>query len=158
MPGRIVGETTDVDSKRGFVLTLQTREQHIRREKATSNICTNEALLALSALIYLCTLGKQGIIDVGNLCLSKSHYLLDKLKDLKGIKLAYEQEFFKEFLVETDKPAQEILDALLKERIFGGVPLSMFDEKLKNHFLIAVTEKRTKKELDLLADQLSRIL
>ena len=158
MPGRIVGETTDVDGKRGFVLTLQTREQHIRREKATSNICTNEALLALSALIYLCTLGKQGMIDVGNLCLAKSHYLRDRLRELKGIKLAYEQEFFKEFLVETEKPAKEILDALLTHKIFGGVPLSIFDERLQNHFLVAVTEKRTKEDLDTFADCLAKIL
>lgn len=158
MPGRIVGETTDVDGKRGFVLTLQTREQHIRREKATSNICTNEALLALCALIYLCALGKEGIVEVGNLCLSKSHYLYDKLKTLKGVKPAYEQEFFKEFLVETDKPAKEILDALVEQKIFGGVPLSMFDQKLQNQFLIAVTEKRTKEELDRFTDCLSKIL
>jgi len=158
MPGRIVGETTDVDGKRGFVLTLQTREQHIRREKATSNICTNEALLALCALIYLCTLGKQGIVDVGNLCLSKSHYLRDQIKELKGIKPVYDQEFFKEFLVETDKPAKEVLDALLEQKIFGGVPLSLFDEKRQNQFLIAVTEKRTKEELDKFTDCLSQVL
>jgi glycine dehydrogenase subunit 1 len=158
MPGRIVGETTDVDGKRGFVLTLQTREQHIRREKATSNICTNEALMALCALIYLCTLGKQGIVDVGNLCLSKSHYLRDKLRKIKGIKIAYEQECFKEFLVETEKPAKEILDALLEQKIFGGVPLSMFDAKMQNQVLIAVTERRTKEELNLFTDCLARIL
>jgi glycine dehydrogenase subunit 1 len=158
MPGRIVGETTDVEGKRGFVLTLQTREQHIRREKATSNICTNEALMALCALIYLCTLGKQGIVDVGNLCLAKSHYLRDKLKELKGIKIAYEQEFFKEFLVETEKPAKEILDALLKQKIFGGVPLSMFDDKLQNQFLVAVTERRTKEELDTYIEALTTVL
>jgi glycine dehydrogenase subunit 1 len=158
MPGRIVGETTDIEGKRGFVLTLQTREQHIRREKATSNICTNEALMALCALIYLCTLGKQGIVDVGNLCLAKSHYLRDRLKELNGIKIAYEQEFFKEFLVETVKPAKEILDALLEQKIFGGVPLSLFDEKLQNLFLVAVTERRTKEELDTYTKALSAVL
>ena len=158
MPGRIVGETVDIEGKRGFVLTLQTREQHIRREKATSNICTNEALMALCALIYLCTLGKQGIVDVGNLCLAKSHYLRDRIKELKGVKIAYDQEFFKEFLVETEKPAKDILDALLEQKIFGGVPLSMFDDKMQNQFLVAVTERRTKEELDTYIAALSRVL
>lgn len=158
IPGRIVGETTDVDGKRGFVLTLQTREQHIRREKATSNICTNEALCALMSLIYMCSLGKQGIIDVGNLCVSKSHYLLSKIRGLKGIQPAYPGEFFKEFVVKTEKPAQAIVDALLQHKIFGGVPLSRFDKNLTHYMLVAVTEKRSKKDIDTYVDRLSQVL
>uniref|UniRef100_A0A7V3VTA2 Probable glycine dehydrogenase (decarboxylating) subunit 1 n=1 Tax=candidate division WOR-3 bacterium TaxID=2052148 RepID=A0A7V3VTA2_UNCW3 len=158
MPGRVVGETADVEGKRGFVLTLQTREQHIRRERATSNICTNEALCALSSLIYLCTMGKQGIIEVGKQCLSKSHYLYNRLKELKGIKPLYEKEFFKEFVVQIDKPAKEVVERLLEYKIFGGVPLSLFDRNQENHLLIAVTEKRTKEEMDRFVDSLSKIL
>lgn len=158
IPGRIVGETTDIEGKRGFVLTLQTREQHIRREKATSNICTNEALCALSALIYLCSLGKQGIIDIGNLCISKSHYLHKKLMSLNRIKPQYEQEFFKEFVVATEKPSRQVIDGLLQYNIFGGVPLSLFDKKLENQLLISVTEQRSKAEIDYYVDCLSKVL
>ncbi len=148
MPGRIVGETVDLEGKRGFVLTLQTREQHIRREKATSNICTNEALCALSSLIYLCTLGKQGIVELGELCLSKSHYLRDRLAGAGGVRPLYGSNFFKEFVVETDQPVREIVDRMLEKKIFAGVPLSLFDPSDQHRMIIAVTERRTREEMD----------
>jgi glycine dehydrogenase subunit 1 len=146
MPGRIVGETTDRDGKRGFVLTLQAREQHIRRDKATSNICTNQALIALRAAMYLTALGKQGLPKVANLCLQKAHYLAGKL----GSRVAFQAPFFREFVARVPEAA-----ALRSKKILAGVALQPFFPDLKDHVLVAVTEKTSKEAMDAFAGALA---
>ncbi len=155
MPGRIVGETTDSCGKRGFVLTLQAREQHIRREKATSNICSNQALNALAATVYLSTLGKQGLYDVCNLCMQKSHYLFDKLIDSGKFNSVFTAPFFKEFIVYSNKSVDDLNKKLYEAKIIGGYDVGKKFSELKNTWLIAVTEKRSKKQMD---DFLDRVV
>ena len=148
VPGRLVGETVDSEGKQGFVLTLQAREQHIRREKAFSNICSNEALLALAACVYLSAMGKQGLKKVADLCLQKTNYLKEKLKQNT------QKSVFKEFVVKTKKPASTVAAELLKENILAGLDLGKFYPELKNYLLVCVTEVVKKEDLDLLAKKL----
>ena len=158
MPGRIIAATKDRTGKRGFVMTLQTREQHIRRERATSNICTNEALCALAAAVYLSLMGKDGIKEVGRLCVQKSHYAMEQITKIKGFRLKFQAPFFKEFIVETPISAQDIINRLLPKSILAGLDLSQFHPDLKNCLLICVTEKRTKKEIDHLVNEIKNLI
>ncbi len=148
MPGRIVGVTEDVEAKRGFVLTLQTREQHIRREKATSNICTNHALNALRACIYLCALGKEGIRRLAELNVQKSHYLFDKLSGMGGVTPTFSSAFFNEFAVRCPAAPAELRKRLAEKGILSGIELGRWYPELKDSFLICVTESKTKEQLD----------
>ena len=157
MPGRIVGETTDRNGNRCWVLTLQTREQHIRREKATSNICTNQGLLALRASIYLAVMGPSGLRQAAELSTRKAHYAAERLAAVPGLSLPFPGPFFKEFVVKTRKPAQAVLDDLLKRGYHAGINLGNFYPQLSNCILVAVTEKRTKSEIDALAEAFATI-
>ena len=145
MPGRIVGRTVDVAGRPGYVLTMATREQHIRRERATSNICTNEALVALAATVYLATMGKSGLRQVAELCYHKAHYAANAISKLKGYSLVFPQTFFKEFVVRCPVAPRQINQALFKEGIIGGLDLS---HTIDNGILFCVTEMNTKKDID----------
>jgi glycine dehydrogenase subunit 1 len=158
MPGRICGETVDQDGKRGFVLTLTTREQHIRRESATSNICTNQGLLALRGLVYLSAMGPQGLKDVADTCIAHSHYAFEKITALPGWKAAFPgKPFFQEFVVEAPMPAEEVVRRLRPRRILAGIPLSRWWKDRPNALLVTVTEVKTKRQIDALVAAFARL-
>lgn len=158
MPGRIIGQTTDQEGKRGFVLTLQAREQHIRREKATSNICSNEALCALSAAVYLTAVGKDGYLQIAMQCLQKAQYAYKELTKLQGCEKVLASPFFKEFVIRLNKPIATVNTLLLEKGIIGGLDLGQYYPDMKNCMLLCVTEKRSKDDIDRLVSEMGAIL
>jgi glycine dehydrogenase subunit 1 len=154
MAGRLVGETVDSRGQKAYVLTLTAREQHIKRERATSNICTNQGLMALASAVYMSVLGKNGLKQVADLCYQKAHYAADQLSKIDGYKLCFDEPFFHEFTLCCPKPVAEINEHLLEHGILGGYDLGKDYPSLKDHMLIAVTEMTSKEEIDLLVEVL----
>lgn len=157
MAGRLTGETVDNRGQRAYVLTLTAREQHIRRERATSNICTNQGLMALASTVYLSLLGKNGLRQVAELCYHKAHYAAQRISTLPGYSLWSTQPFFNEFVVHCPSTASQVNDVLLDHDILGGYDLSQDYPDLPNHLLVAVTEMNTREQIDLLVEGLSEV-
>jgi glycine dehydrogenase subunit 1 len=158
MPGRIVGGTMDREGNRAFVLTLQAREQHIRREKATSNICSNESLCALKAIIYLSLLGRQGLIDLARLNFNKAEFAKDTLDRIKGVEVKRSSPTFNEFTVYLPRDAREVIAPMIERGFSPGLPLAKYYKDMENYLLICVTEKRTKEEIVRYAENLEAVL
>lgn len=157
MPGRICGVTKDMDGKRAFVLTLQAREQHIRREKANSNICSNQSLLALFVTIYLGVMGKQGLIEAQTNSFNATHYLYDEVTALDGFSKVFDKEFYKDCVIKTDKNIKDLQQKLIENGILGPLELGKYNKEQKDLLLFSATEKRTKEEIDSLVSVLGAL-
>jgi glycine dehydrogenase subunit 1 len=154
LPGRIAGQTRDVDGRRGYVLTLQTREQHIRRERATSNICTAQALNALGGLIYLAWLGRQGITELGELLIKRTAYARERLQELEGVSLVHSQPVVREFAISVDAPLDAVVERCREAGVNPGYPLHFDYPEIGDGLLVAITERRTRSDIDRLCEAL----
>ncbi|PHS37224.1 MAG: aminomethyl-transferring glycine dehydrogenase [Sulfurovum sp.] len=158
LPGRIIGRTLDKDGNEIFVLTMQAREQHIRRHRATSNICSNQNLVAVRSTIFMSLLGKDGLADMANLCFSKASYLKEQLSNIDGVEILNKENTFNEFVISTPLSSDDFLDRLREKGFYAGINLANIDDSFKNQILVSVTEKRTKEQMDAFVSSIGDVL